>query len=80
MPAGTLTVLFSLLISISEGMFSKVIAVAEVSAMSLKQCALPRARTRADCEISSSISSSDVGAMLCASRKFTVPDQLALMR
>ena len=31
-------------------MFSKVIAVAEVSAMSLKQCALPRARTRADLE------------------------------
>ena len=56
------------------------IATAEVSAMSLKQCALPRARTLADLEINSCSSSTEAGATRCASRKFTVPYQLALMR
>ena len=60
-------------------MLCREIATAVVSAISLKQCALPRARTFGLAEMISWSSLIDAGSANVESWKLTVPDQFALI-
>ena len=80
MPADTVTIWFSLSITNSCGKFSKVIEIASVSAMALKQWALPLARTFGFVATICANSAVVAGANVCESAKVTVPDQFFIRR